>query len=284
MKHILVTGSGGQLGQCLHLASKDNTALKVHWETSESLDITNQQELANYFKTHRLDYVVNCAAYTQVDQAELEQELAFKINATAVEYLAQLCHKHKVTLIHISTDYVFSGTAKDPYFEAHKTGPINIYGASKLAGEQAIKQVLNNYFIIRTSWLYSQFGKNFYKTIRTKLEAGESLSIVTDQVGTPTNANDLAAFIFQLILKPHTAYGTVHFSNTGSATWFDFAVAIAGLLPGIDPHKVVAIDHYATFAQRPAYSVLSKEKLKASFNTEPMHWKDSLAALIKTHL
>lgn len=284
MTHVLVTGSNGQLGKCLQLAFKGSQKTVVYWETRESLDICNQEQVAAYFKENAINYCVNCAAYTAVDQAESDQEAAFALNYLAVANLAKVCAKSGTVLIHPSTDYVFDGTATNPYHEEDKPKPINIYGKSKLAGELAIQEELDAYFIIRTSWLYSQFGKNFYKTIRSKLEDSQTLTVVTDQTGTPTNANDLAEFIYELIENNNQSFGLYHYSNTGAATWYDFARAIAEFLPGIDPEKVAPINEYATFAQRPAYSVLSKSKLKLVFGIEPTPWKDSLKALIAQNL
>ncbi len=284
MAHILVTGSRGQLGQCLQLKLSQTGATKVFWEDSESLDITQKESLASFFKNHELDYCINCAAYTAVDLAESKPDKAIAINTTAVEFLAKLCAKYRVVLIHISTDYVFDGLATSPYFEDQTTAPINVYGKSKRDAELAIKDYLDTHFIIRTSWLYSQFGKNFYKSIRSKLEAGEKLSIVTNQTGTPTNANDLASFIVLLITTQSKEFGLYNFSNSGEATWYDFATAIAQFLPGIDTNLVAPIDHYATFAKRPAYSVLAKNKILEVFGVEPVFWKDSLADLINPTL
>jgi dTDP-4-dehydrorhamnose reductase len=283
-KKILITGASGQLGRCLQLALKDVLGLKLHAFDKKTLDITNKVALERLFQKINPDYCINCAAYTNVEKAESDKELAFLINQKATGQLASLCHRFGTTLIYPSTDYVFDGKATKPYSEADTTGPINVYGASKLAGEQAIKKELEKYFIIRTSWLYSEFGHNFYNSMVSKFSNGASLEITTEQIGTPTNAHDLASFIVGLIQKNAHEYGIYHYSNAGEATWYDFAKVIYEHSPKFTEASLGATNHYATFAARPAFSVLSKDKCIKVFGTTVPHWKESLNELMKRHL
>ncbi len=279
-KRILVTGASGQLGQCLQATVTKAMAAKVLWTDRDQLDLIKSEEIAKLFEQHQFDYCINTAAYTAVDKAESERDAAFAVNAFAVAKLAETCAAHNTTLIHPSTDYVFGGTATVPYREDQAVAPINVYGASKEAGESAIRSKLPQHFIVRTSWLYSPYGHNFYRAIRQKLEDGQALTITTDQTGTPTNGLDLAAFIWTLISEKHKQYGTYHYSNTGQATWYEFALAIASGLSKKHENQVGATAHYATFAARPAYSVLSKEKIKVVFGVNPPEWKASLHQLM----
>ena len=276
---ILVTGASGQLGQCLKATIPEALNEQVIWADKEQLDISNSQQLSSYFESHKISHCINTAAYTAVDQAESAAQQAFLINATAVHKLAELCAQHEVVLIHPSTDYVFDGKAAKPYEEDDPIAPPNVYGASKAAGEVAIRSHLKQHFIIRTSWLYSPYKGNFYTAIRKKLLGGESLKITTEQTGTPTNGLDLASFNRDLIVEDRKEYGTYHYSNTGLGTWFDFAMAIAEGLGKNYTNQLASTAHYATFAARPAYSVLSKEKIKATFDVQPPDWKDSLHQL-----
>ncbi len=199
MKNVLVTGASGQLGQCIKRLSVRYQEFNFTFTTSEELDISLFGVLGPYFAKHKFDYCINCAAYTNVEQAEKEQEKAFLINAEAVKNLAEVCDDNNCTLIHFSTDYVFDGKATRPYREEDQTGPINVYGASKLLGEQYIQEHMDKYFIFRTSWLYSDIGHNFFNTICRKAKAGEELNITTTQTGTPTNAYDLGGFVLELL-------------------------------------------------------------------------------------
>ncbi|EZH72274.1 dTDP-4-dehydrorhamnose reductase [Aquimarina atlantica] len=277
--NILITGSSGQLGQCIEKIKKNYPGLQLHFASSEILDITKNEEVQHFFKNKSFNFVVNCAAYTNVEQAEKEPEKAFLVNATGVLNLAQVCKEYNITLIHISTDYVFDGTKKTPYVEEDDPNPINEYGKSKLAGEQYIKEILEKYFIIRTSWLYSEFGHNFFKTIMKKSKTEQELTIVTSETGTPTNANDLAKFILDMIVINYRKYGIYHFSNLGKATWYDFANEILRVSDKLDYIMLKKTDNYPTFAQRPKYSVLSKEKCIDSFHFKILNWKNSLKNL-----
>lgn len=280
MKTVLVTGANGQLGQCIQKIQSQNPHIQFHFKNSSELDISNIENINTYFEENTIDYCVNCAAYTNVELAESEQEKAYLINAIAVQNLAKVCALKDVTLIHVSTDYVFDGTAKKPYLEKDATNPINVYGASKLKGEQYIQEILQKYFIIRTSWLYSEYGKNFYKTILQKAKEKANLTITTEQTGTPTNANDLAALIVKIIDTENQEYGMYHFSNEGEATWYDFTKEIIRNLALSKDQKPIlkSVESYATKAKRPIYSVI--DKTKVSRITAIKTWQESLHELM----
>ncbi|EDP96869.1 dTDP-4-dehydrorhamnose reductase [Kordia algicida OT-1] len=283
MKTVLVTGANGQLGQCIQKIQPQHAKINFHFKSSRDLDITNVKAVNDYFSNHDFDYCVNCAAYTNVELAESEEEKAYLVNAEAAKYLAEACAENNVTLIHISTDYVFDGTKKTPYVETDTTNPISVYGASKLKGEQNIQEIFNNYFIIRTSWLYAEFGKNFYKTILRKAEEKANLTITTEQKGTPTNANDLAELIVEIINTENKNYGIYHFSNEGEATWYDFTKEIIQNLNLAEAEKpsLKPIASYKTKAARPVYSVLDKTKVRNIIQT--ISWQESLQQLMKNH-
>ena len=281
MKSVLVTGANGQLGQCIQKIQEQHPGIKFHFKTSSELDITNIKAVNDYFLNHTIDYCVNCAAYTNVELAESEEDKAYFVNAKAAKYLAKACKKNDTTLIHISTDYVFDGTKTSPYIETDITNPISVYGASKLKGEQNIQEVLENYFIIRTSWLYAEFGKNFYKTILQKVKEKASLTITTEQKGTPTNANDLAELIVKIINTDNQNFGIYHFSNEGEATWYDFTKEILKNLKLASAEKpsLQSIASYKTKAARPENSVLDKTKVRSIIET--ISWQESLKKLMK---
>ncbi|KZS41472.1 NAD(P)-dependent oxidoreductase [Aquimarina aggregata] len=278
---ILVTGSSGQLGQCIKNIERDYRELHFYFANSKELDITQKQQIQNFFSNKSFDFIINCAAYTNVEQAEKEPKKAFLVNAQGVKNIAEVCKETNMTLVHISTDYVFDGKKKTPYNEDDVTNPINEYGKSKLAGEKYIQEILDKYFIIRTSWLYSEFGHNFFKTILKKLESESQLTITTSEIGTPTNANDLVKFILFLIEVETSDYGVFHYSNLGETTWFDFAKEILKLSGKLDTIKLEKTDNYVIFADRPGYSILSKVKSLQYFNLEILNWKLSLKKLIK---
>ncbi|WP_324720216.1 dTDP-4-dehydrorhamnose reductase [Salinimicrobium sp. HB62] len=274
---ILVTGAGGQLGKCFRQASKNYPHWDFTFTTSEDLDLSQFAVVGAYLRREKFGICINCAAYTKVDQAEKEQEMAYLTNAESVRNLAKDCEEIGCTLIHFSTDYVFNGKKTSPYSEEDETDPLNVYGASKLLGEQYIQEALSRYYIFRTSWLYSDIGKNFFNTIRTKAEEGETLNITTSQKGTPTNAHDLANFVLKIIAQGQTKYGLYHYSNLGEATWYDFAKEILHLMDS--PTSLNENNDFETLAIRPEYSVLSKEKIQTAFGLPVPHWKDSLKQL-----
>ncbi|WP_298314783.1 dTDP-4-dehydrorhamnose reductase [uncultured Aquimarina sp.] len=276
---VLVTGGDGQLGKCIKVLEKDYPTLNLSFTSSKDLDITNKKNIAEFFKNNSLDYVINCAAYTNVEQAEKEPDKAYLVNAEGVKKLAEICKKYDATLIHISTDYVFDGYKNTPYIEEDVPNPINEYGKSKLKGEQYIQDILGEHFIIRTSWLYSQFGKNFYKTILQKSTTEEKLTITTSETGTPTNANDLAKFIINIIKSASSKYGIYNYSNLGESTWYSFAYEIVRISDKLDTRNLEKADNYFTLAERPTYSVLNKEKTLKTFPTSIENWKNSLSKL-----
>ena len=282
MINLLVTGSSGQLGQCLKQLLLSATDISCYFAAREDLDITNSDELQRFFSDHNFDYCINTAAYTNVEKAESEQKEAFLINAEGAYSLAKACKKHNVVLLHISTDYVFDGMAKTPYQEQDPTNPLNVYGASKLKGEQHIVDTWKKHFIIRTSWLYSQYGQNFLNSMLQFAKQKKALTITTQQKGTPTNANDLAQVLVTIIKTGNARYGVYHFSNQGEATWYDFAKAIFKATGEIDTVNLAKTEHYATFAKRPSYSVLNCNKLKDTLGITYRNWEDSLKQIINS--
>ena len=273
---LLITGANGQLGRCLQDLAVKYPNYQFHFKTSKELDITKKNQINKLFALEKYDYCINCAAYTAVDKAETDQENAFLVNAEAVKYLAEACKTHNTTFIHISTDFVFDGSHKTPYAEEDIPAPINVYGASKLKGEQYVQEILKHYFIIRTSWVYSEYMNNFVKTmLRLGVERDE-LSIVDDQLGSPTYAGDLAETLMKIINKKVTNYGLYHYSNEGAISWYDFAKSIfdesnmqVSLLP-------INSESYPTPAERPAFSVMDKLKIKEALLLEIPYWRDSL--------
>ncbi|WP_299434154.1 dTDP-4-dehydrorhamnose reductase [uncultured Aquimarina sp.] len=277
--NILVTGGDGQLGKSIKLLKSNYPDLDLCFTNSKELNITNKENIVLFFRNNSFDYVINCAAYTNVEQAEKEPNKAFLVNAEGVKNLAEICKETNKTLIHISTDYVFDGKKQTPYSEEDTPNPINEYGKSKLQGEKYIEEILKTYFIIRTSWLYSEYGHNFYKTILSLSKKENTLKITTSEKGTPTNANDLAKFILYLISIQNKDYGVYHFSNQGEATWYDFAKEIINNIGKDDTIRLEKTDNYHTFAERPKYSVLNKIKCNNTFNLYILNWKESLKNL-----
>lgn len=282
MKKILVTGANGQLGRCINDASHGFSEAIFTFVSRAELNIENDEELKEYFSKNTFDYCINAAGYTLVEEAESDADAAFKTNAEAVNTLAHCCKDTDTVLIHISTDYVFDGKSKVPYTEKDSTKPLSVYGESKLKGEVNIEKSVVNCFIVRTSWLYSQYGNNFLNTILRFAKTKKEVAITTEQMGTPTNANDLAKAILTIIKADSNAYGTYHFSNKGSATWYDFAEAILKFTEQKNALRLVKTDHYRTFAARPAYSVLDTTKFEQTFSFEIREWKKALKDLINS--
>lgn len=284
MKTVLVTGASGQLGKCIQKFAVKEHAIDWLFMDSSEIDITSTCDLAMCFGSKQIDYCINCAAYTNVEKAEAEKEKAFSINAEGVKNLAEICKEHSTVLIHISTDYVFDGKGDVAYTEASSTNPINNYGASKLKGEQYIPDIIGYYFIFRTSWLYSEFGHNFYNTILKKANENAILNITTAQKGTPTNANHLAELIIKIIKEENTNYGLYNFSDLGVTTWYGFAkeiLKVSGNLEGIILNQD---NSYKTIAARPEYSVLDKSKLTNTFHPELTSWEDAVHELYNDNL
>lgn len=281
MKSVLVTGVNGQLGCCIKEAASKHPNLTFTFVAKDVLDIDDAEAISEFFRKNSFDYCINTAAYTNVEKAESEPKKAFKTNAEAVKNIAFACKENEVILIHISTDYVFDGTSNKPYTEEDTPNPINVYGASKLLGEQHIKDTIDHYFIFRTSWLYSQYGHNFFNTILKYVKVEKPLTITTEQTGTPTNANDLAEATLEVIASESTEYGVYNYCNLGVATWYDFAEIILENSKQIDKATLVKTNHYRTFAPRPKYSVLNTSKFCSVFNLNAIDWKESLYVLMK---
>ncbi len=281
MKKILVTGANGQLGRCIKDAVADFPDFEFVFVSKEELDIENVDLLKEFFIKNHFSHCINTAAYTNVEKAESEKEKAFAINAEAVKNLATTCKEKGVVLLHISTDYVFDGKKGSPYLETDTTNPINVYGASKLKGEQYIQEICDKFFIFRSSWLYSQYGHNFLKTVLKYAEEEKPLTITTEQTGTPTNANDLANLLLQVIAQDSAEYGVYHYSNSGQTTWFGFAEAILLQTEKLKDANLAKTNHYRTFAARPEYSVMDNSKVRKAFSIPAVDWKKSLKTVIK---
>lgn len=257
MKKVLVTGANGQLGKTIFKLHSNYPELKFIFTSSAELDITDPQNIESVFKVYKPDYCINCAAYTNVEQSEKEPEKAFSINADGVKNIALACKSHDTTLIHISTDYVFDGEKGEPYTVNDIPNPINEYGKSKLAGEKYIQEILEKYFIVRTSWLYSkEFGKNFYRTILENAKTESEIYVTDQQTGCPTNTESLAVYLLELININNKQYRIYHFCDEIVMTWYDFALNIIKENNLTNSVKVVKAENYRTFARRPNYSVL----------------------------
>lgn len=284
MNNILVTGSNGQLGSEIKaLASKYANYSFIFTDLAE-LDITNHKVVEEFINTHRINTIINCAAYTAVDKAEEQEDLANKINNLAVANFAQIAKENTIKLIHVSTDYVFGGTNYKPYVEADIPNPQSVYGQTKLDGENAILRINpKNAIIIRTSWVYSSYGNNFVKTmIRLGSERNE-LNVVADQIGNPTNAADLAKAILTILPKINNENVELfHYSNEGVCSWYDFAKSIFELTDSKITLNPIDSEHYPTPAKRPYYSVLSKNKIKEDYQIEIPYWRTSLKSMIQT--
>lgn len=276
---IVVTGANGQLGRSIRRLSVEHHELDFIFTDIDSLDIGNRDAVLAFAETHPVDFIVNCAAYTAVDKAEEEEEQCRRINTDAVAYLGEAAQHIGARILHVSTDYVFGGDSYMPYQESDPVSPTSVYGRTKLAGEKALSAVCPDAIIVRTAWLYSEYGHNFMKTmLRLGVERPE-IRVVNDQIGSPTYAGDLAEAILSLLEKERQGEqnsGIYHYTNEGVCSWYDFAhsiIRIAGL-----PAKVIPIPtrEYPTAAKRPAYSVLSKEKIKREYHWVIPHWEDSL--------
>lgn len=276
--NILITGSNGQLGSEIRVLAPDFPEHDFFFADARELDISDKTKVEDFVIKHKIESIINCAAYTAVDKAESEPVLADKINHLAVEYLAEIAKNRGIQLIHISTDYVFDGKAFRPYPVDYPTNPVNIYGESKLKGEHAIRRINpENCMIIRTSWVYSSFGNNFVKTMLRLGKERKELNVISDQIGVPTYARDLAKFILNNALNFQTEKVSVyHFTNEGACSWYDFAHEIMEL--GKQECKVnpIPTSVYPTPATRPFYSLMDKTSLKEDFDVQIPYWKDSL--------
>ena len=281
MKNIVVFGASGQLGQCLKKVADDKGVDYIHFLPETESNILDLQALQDVFETYKPTHAINCAAYTAVDKAEDEVELAGKVNRTGAHNIAIKCQEFGTTLIHISTDFVFKGDTPNLLTETDVAEPISVYGLTKLEGEQAIIDVLPQHFILRTSWLYSEFGNNFVKTMLKLGAERDELKIIADQVGTPTYAIDLADCILEIIDSGSEAYGIYHYSNEGVTSWYDFAKGIFDISETQVKTLPIRTSEYPTKATRPVFSVMDKAKVKATFNISIPYWRDSLAECIK---
>jgi len=284
---ILVTGKNGQLGQSINkIVNSTQQEHEFILVGREELDLSSISNIVNYFDNNSFDIIINCAAYTAVDKAEKEVELANKINHLAVAQLAQISHKQQAKLIHISTDYVFNGENDRPYKETDKTNPINVYGKTKLAGEQALQKLMpTNSVIIRTSWVYSEYGNNFVNTMLRLGKERDELSVVSDQTGSPTYATDLAGAILEIIQNKEfkeTTHATqiYHYSNMGKCSWDEFAKEIFKLSKIQCSVDSITTEQYPTPAQRPLNTLMNKDKIVKKFGVEIPNWKDSLNTCI----
>jgi dTDP-4-dehydrorhamnose reductase len=292
-KRVLVTGKNGQLGQSLKQLTTHYPQLTMTFVGREEFDLASTESIEAYFANNEYDVIINCAAYTAVDKAESEPNLANRINHLAVKQLAKIAKQQDATLIHISTDYVFNGQNHKPYIESDPTDPQSVYGSTKLKGEQAIQGINSKGCIIRTSWVYSEFGNNFVKTMLRLGAERDSLSVIFDQVGTPTYAGDLAKAILQIVNDEclmlnevttsiqHQKSNIYHYSNEGVCSWYDLAKTIFEYAK--IPCVVLSIEtkDYPTHAKRPHYSLMNKAKIKQTFDLAIPYWKDSLQTFIQ---
>lgn len=278
---IMVTGAYGQLGNALKRELENDKSIETIFTDADTLDITDTAALHRFFDDNPVDMVINCAAYTAVDRAESDDLKAAAINTGAVGNLGQAAAKHNIKVIHISTDYVFNGETFRPYEENDEPYPQSIYGRTKLEGEGLLSSFSNKAMIIRTAWLYSEFGSNFVKTMLRLADEKSEINVVADQIGTPTYAGDLAHAIHQIIHHKDWKPGIYHFTNEGVASWYDFTKAIfefTGKKTKVNP---IRTSQYPTPAKRPLYSVLSKDKIKRTYGLEIPYWRDSLQECLK---
>lgn len=279
---VLVTGASGQLGQALQSIEKSYPGIDFHFLNSSELNITDLEQCKTVFKKEKPHFCINAAAYTAVDRAESEPEKAYLINVTGAENLAKVCKEFNTVLLHISTDFVFDGTATQPYSEEALPNPTGVYGQTKLDGEKVIQEIWKKHFIIRTSWVYSEFGTNFMKTMLRLGRERDSISVVNDQIGTPTNAVDLAKVLMKIITSCHAEvispadYGIYNFSNEGKCSWYEFAKKIFEIHKFTIDLQPISTSDYPTPSKRPAYSVLNKNKIKTVFGVEVREWQESL--------
>lgn len=285
MANILITGAKGQLGSEISEISVQHPDFRFHFHDADTLDITDYPVLKEFILSNRIQYIVNCAAYTAVDKAETEIEKAEKINAEAVGNIIRCAEQNQAFVIHVSTDYVFDGNSNKPYKESDRVNPLSVYGKTKEAGEQMVKQYRKG-MIIRTGWLYSSYGNNIVKTVLKLAKDRKVLNFVFDQTGTPTYAADLAHAILTVLHQSEEREsgfktGIYHYSNEGVCSWYDFVktiIQLEGLDCSVNPIETF---QYPTPAIRPVYSVLNKNKIKNTFALDIPYWRDSLEICLK---
>ncbi|UOK43159.1 MULTISPECIES: dTDP-4-dehydrorhamnose reductase [Flavobacterium] len=279
---VLVTGANGQLGQALQYIAGNYPAIDFVFCSSSELDITSSASCESVFEKYQPKFCINAGAYTAVDKAEAEHDKAYAVNVLGAKNIAECCKKYQTVLLHISTDFVFDGEITTPYSEDDIPNPTGVYGQTKLEGEKIIQTILQHFFIIRTSWVYSQFGNNFMKTMLRLASDRDTLSVVNDQIGTPTNAVDLAEALVGMIIfcdaKPvgRVLYGIYNFSNEGQCSWFDFAKKIFEVNKVAINLNPISTSNYPTPAKRPKYSVLDKTKIKNTFGLDIKRWEEAL--------
>jgi dTDP-4-dehydrorhamnose reductase len=278
---ILVIGASGQLGSCLKELASVRTLENISFPDESAANILDIAMLEELFRNDQPKYVINCAAYTAVDKAEDDVDVCRLVNRQGALNLAVLCKKYGSALIHVSTDFVFEGNLPFLLTEDDAAAPINVYGLTKLEGEEEVIKILPKHFILRTSWLYSEYGNNFVKTMLRLGADREELSVIADQIGTPTYAIDLAGAILDIIASGKSEYGVYHYSNEGVTSWYDFAVSIFNI--SANPIKVLPIltSAYPTRAVRPKFTVMDKSKVKRTFDLQIPYWRDSLEVCVK---
>jgi dTDP-4-dehydrorhamnose reductase len=281
MKKILVFGASGQLGHCIKKVAEEQQVTDIYFPNEDEANILNEERLEQLFAEQQPSFCINCAAYTAVDKAEEDIATARRVNKDGAANLAKLCKKHNAALVHVSTDFVFEGNTPYPLTELDAANPINVYGLTKLEGEQAVADVLPEHYTIRTSWLYSEYGNNFVKTMLRLGAERDELGIISDQVGTPTYAIDLAGCILAIIAADNKQYGIYHYSNEGVTSWYDFAQGIFDISNTTVKVKPIRTSQYPTPAIRPTYSVMDKSKVKSTFNVQIPYWRKSLEECIK---
>jgi dTDP-4-dehydrorhamnose reductase len=285
-KSVLVTGAHGQLGNELkELFQKINLPFKFHFTDSDILDITDREQIDEFVRINSIEYIINCAAYTAVDKAETDRDMAFAVNVTGIENIAMVAKKYNVKVIHISTDFVFDGESDIPYKESDNVNPLSVYGETKLEGENVLQSLAAEWIIIRTSWLYSTYGSNFVKSMIRLMTERDKLTVVEDEIGTPTYAADLAEMILHIMqYSEDKAWktGLYHFANRGVVSRFDFAREIKAVA-GIESCELspITTKEYGAPAKRPAYSALDVSKISDAFKVEVPEWKEALGRCIK---
>jgi dTDP-4-dehydrorhamnose reductase len=279
--NVLVTGAAGQLGQSIKLLTKSKPDYCFTFIDKNDLNLCDSDAVEHYFSVNSFDYIINCAAYTAVDKAEQDIELAGMVNYQSVKQLAEIAKRTDTVLIHVSTDYVFNGYSYQPYIETDNTDPQSVYGTTKLKGELAALNIQPRGAVIRTSWVYSEFGNNFVKTMLRLAKERDHLNIIFDQVGTPTYASDLATTILALLEVPQKSMQLLHYSNEGVCSWYDFAKAIFEIADTDCLISPIETSQYPTLAKRPQYSVLNKSKIKEFLDIEIPYWKDSLKTCLR---
>lgn len=277
----LVIGAAGQLGHCIKKVASERGFNNIIFPDKKSANILHVEKLREVFQSLQPEFVINCAAYTAVDKAEDDLNLCRTVNSDGAAHVALLCKEFNSTLVHVSTDFVFKGDKPELLTEIDVAEPINAYGITKLEGEHQIQSILDRHYIIRTSWLYSEFANNFVKTMLKLANGREQLSVIADQIGTPTYAIDLAGAILDIVQSEKTSYGVYHYSNEGVASWYDFAVAVFEL-SNIDINVLpIGTKDYPTRAIRPKFSVMDKSKIKTTFGLHIPHWRASLARCLE---